>query len=98
MREKEKVKLIVNNDVDFEDNHVFLRKGKGKAKVIVNDNVDFENNHAFISEDLNNTSSGEKLNNVSSISNAESEINEHSVHDNDYSLIMKHLITLEAKN
>ncbi|CAG8647076.1 11872_t:CDS:2, partial [Funneliformis caledonium] len=76
MREKGKVKLTVNNNVDFEDNH----------------------NRAFLSKNLNNASSGEELNNISSISNAESEIDEHYAHDNDYSLIMKCLTILKAEN
>ncbi|CAG8596961.1 12869_t:CDS:2, partial [Funneliformis mosseae] len=81
IREKGKAKLIVNNDVDFKDNYISLRKRKGKAKVIVIDDVNFKNNRAFSSENLNNASSGEKLNNVSSIANAKSEIDEHSAHE-----------------
>ncbi|CAG8668673.1 15163_t:CDS:2 [Funneliformis mosseae] len=65
---------------------------KGKVKLTVKNNIDFEDNH------LNNASSGEKLNNVSFISNAESEIDEYLAYNNNYSLIMKHLTTLEAEN
>ena len=99
MRGKAKAKVIVNDNVDVDDNYASLRKGKGKVKVTIDD-VDFGDNHTSSSDDLNNASLTEDLDDAYSILNAKSEIDEQLAHNNDYnySLIIKRLATLEAEN
>jgi len=65
-------------------------KGKEKAKVLTDDDTNSEDNYAS-SKDLNVTSS---------MSNAESDIDNHIIHNNDYKydLIMERIAELEAKN